>query len=354
MTVFQVNGRRLIKGKPTYFIADIAANHDGDLQRAKDLIYLSKEAGADCAKFQHFEAKSIVSDYGFRRLENITTHQSSWEKPVSEIYDQYHTKREWDQELINTCKSADIDFMTTPYNLEAIDYFKEHMPAFKIGSGDITNLPLLEAVERTGMPVFLATGAATIEEVSEAMALFENSAVCLMQCNTNYTGSLENFRFVNLNVLKSFETKFPKIVLGFSDHTPGHSAVLGAVALGAVAIEKHFTDDNARVGPDHSFALNKKSWREMVDRTRELELSLGDGVKRIEENEKNTIIVQRRSIRAKSELKKGKKLEGSDFEFLRPCETDSITPMNYKDIIGRTLNKDIKRGSSIKWIDLGD
>src|SRR5438034_359237 len=146
---------------------------------------------------------------------------------------------------------ADIEFMTTPYDIEAVRMFANIVPAYKIGSGDITFHSLLREIARQGKPVLLATGAATMEEVEEAanVILIENPALCLMQCNTNYTGSLENFGFVNLEVLHSFAARWPGMPLGFSDHTPGHSAVLGAVAFGARVVEKHFTDDNSRVGP---------------------------------------------------------------------------------------------------------
>ena len=354
MQNFIINNRLLRKGEPAYFIADIAANHDGELQRAVDLIFKAKEAGADCAKFQHFEAESIVSDFGFSSLTSLNTHQTKWEKSVAEVYDQYHTKRDWDVQLLNACLDAKIDFMTTPYNVAAVEYFKNHVPAFKIGSGDITYLPLLETVAQCEKPVFLATGAASMHDVSKAVEVFSEVPICLMQCNTNYTGSLENFSYVNLNVLRSFSVKYPNLELGFSDHTPGHAAVLGAVTLGAVAIEKHFTDDNSRTGPDHSFALDPESWSEMVNRTRELELSLGDGVKRVEHNEKNTIIVQRRAVRAKYQLQSGSVLKESDFDFLRPCDDGDISPMDFKSLVGKKLCKQLDRGESIKWKDLRD
>ena len=354
MKKFMLNGKCLEHGSPCYFIADIAANHDGDLDRAIDLIHLAKEAGADCAKFQHFEADKIVSDTGFNKIKKIETHQSSWQKSVSEVYDQYHTKREWTDKLISECAKAEIDFMTTPYDLEAVVEFSNKMSAFKIGSGDITFAPILSAIAATKKSVFLATGAADIDDVDRAMSFFPENPVCIMQCNTNYTGDLENFKYVNLNVLKLFSVKYPNHLLGFSDHTPGHSAVLCAVALGAVAVEKHFTDDNNRIGPDHSFALNPYTWREMVDRTRELELAMGDGVKRIEENEKNTIIVQRRSIRIKKDLKQDSVLELKHLNFLRPCGLGEISPMDLNKILGKKIKKSLSAGEALKWCDLQD
>ena len=126
------------------------------------------------------------------------------------------------------------------------------------------------------------------------MIMSNNSNIALMQCNTNYTGNIDNFNYINLNVLKQFKKIYPKLILGLSDHTPYHSTVLGAISLGARIIEKHFTDDNSRVGPDHSFSMNPVAWKEMIERSRELENALGDGFKKIEDNEKETTIIQRR------------------------------------------------------------
>lgn len=352
MAQFKINHRVLEQGKSTYFIADIAANHDGSIDRAIDLIGLAQEAGADCAKFQHFEAKSIVSDVGFKQLGTIQTHQSGWAKSVAQVYDEYHTRREWDEQLLATCKEVGIDFMTTPYNLAAVEYFGEKMAAFKVGSGDITYEDILKAISATKKPVFLATGASDMDDIERAVALLDSVPLCIMQCNTNYTGSLENFKYVNLNVLRTFKIKYPNIILGLSDHTPGHSAVLGAVALGAVAIEKHFTDDNARVGPDHQFALDPVAWSEMVLRTKELELAMGDGCKRVEENEKNTYIVQRRAIRLSKQVSAGHILSRDDLEFLRPCPQGAITPMEIENVIGKRLNIEKAQGDSISWQDL--
>ena len=142
------------------------------------------------------------------------------------------------------------------------------------------------------------------------------------------------------------------MILGLSDHTSDHATVLGAVTLGARVIEKHFTDDNARVGPDHHFAMNPKSWREMVDRTRELELSLGDGVKRIEPNERDTVIIQRRCLRAKGDLAAGHVLAEDDLQPLRPCPPDALPPYEIDNIVGRTLAAPLKAGEHVKWTDL--
>lgn len=354
-TTLQINDINIANQNPVYFIADIAANHDGDLKRALDLIWLAKEAGASCAKFQHFQASKIVSDFGFRNLSaNLLSHQKDWSDTVYKTYDLFHTKREWNDKLISECNKADIHFMTTPYDLEAVEAFEDKMDAYKIGSGDITFKELVEKIASKNKPTFLATGASNLEEVKKTVSWFLklNKKLCLMQCNTNYTGKLENFNYVNLNVLKTFSKLWPGLILGLSDHTPGNSAVLGAVALGARVIEKHFTDDNSRTGPDHSFALNPKTWREMVDRTQELEMSLGDGVKKIEQNEIDTVIIQRRSMRLKNDKSKGEFISFSDLEALRPCPKKACTPNDLKKIVGKRLTKFKKCGEEIYWTDL--
>lgn len=353
-TSFMIGVREIAIDTPAYFIADIAANHDGNLGRAKDLIWRAKEAGADCAKFQHFVADRIVSDVGFSEGVGQVSHQADWKKSVHEIYDQYHTRRDWTEALVETCRAADIAFMTTPYDFEAIDMFRDIVPAFKIGSGDITFSAAIERMARTGKPLLLATGASTMDEVVAAveLALRHNSAMCVMQCNTNYTGDLKNFAYVNLRVLQSFALRWPGMPLGFSDHTPGHSAVLGAVALGARVVEKHFTDDNSREGPDHAFALNPVTWRAMVDATRELELSLGDGIKRVEENERETVIIQRRALRLAQDLPAGTRIEERHLEALRPCPAGAVSPDRFADAVGRTLASDTARGRELLWRDL--
>ena len=344
-----ISNKKIGLNYPTYFIADIAANHDGDLQRAKDLIFLAKEAGADCAKFQHFLADKIVSDYGFKHLKGNQSHQDSWKKSVYEIYDENPCKREWTEELAQTCKEADIEFMTTPYDVDAITQLNDYVNAYKIGSGDISWLDFLEYIAKFNKPVLLATGASTLEDVQRAVRYIEqyNSEIVLMQCNTNYTANLENMKYVNLNVLKSYHELYPDIILGLSDHTFGHSAVMGAIALGARVVEKHFTDDNNRIGPDHKFAMNPKTWKEMVERSRELENALGDGIKRIEDNEKETVIVQRRSIRLNKDKKVGEAVSMEDLEILRPAPEHSYFPYEVNEVIGKKLILDKEKGDCL-------
>jgi N-acetylneuraminate synthase len=340
-------------GEKPYFIADIAANHDGDINRALKLIELAKESGAHAAKFQNFKAQKIVSKLGFDNLGSSMSHQKSWKKSVYEVYQDASISEQWTEKLYNKCKEIDIEYMTSPYDFESVDLVDKFVNAYKVGSGDITWLEIIEHICRKNKPVIIATGASSIEDVSRAMELINKhkNDVILMQCNTNYTASEENFKYINLNVLKQYEKLFSNAVLGLSDHTKGHSTVLGAVALGARVIEKHFTDDNDRIGPDHKFAMNPLSWREMVDRTNELYYALGDGKKKIEENEENTVILQRRALYYTSDLKEGQILKKEDIFPLRPIKDDGIPPYLIDEVVGKKLTRTVKKDTYIKLED---
>lgn len=351
---FFIEEKKVGAESPVYFIADIAANHDGDLDRAKELIFLAAEAGADAAKFQHFKAESIVSDHGFRSLGGQQSHQAGWKKSVFEVYKDASVSLGWSETLKETCEKAGITFFTSPYSMDLVDHIDPYVPAYKIGSGDITWVEMIEYIAAKGKPYIIASGASTFDDVQRAVkaAILLNGNLCLMQCNTNYTASLDNFKYIQLNVLKVFREMYPSLVLGLSDHTPGYATVLGSVALGAKMIEKHFTDDASREGPDHKFSMDPRTWREMVDRTRELENAIGNGIKKVEENEAQTVILQRRAIRLASNLASGTVLQRRDLEVLRPCPSDGLPPYLINKVVGKTLRHDMKHGEHLKWIDL--
>jgi sialic acid synthase SpsE len=353
-SVFEIEGKKIGANHPSYFIADIAANHDGDLGRAIELVHLAARAGADAAKFQHFKAETIVSDHGFKALGGQQSHQAKWKKSVFEVYKDASVDLGWTPHLKKACEEAGITFFTSPYALDLVDAIDEFVPAYKIGSGDITWLEIVEHIAAKQKPVILATGASTFEDVDRAVAaiLEKNPRVALLQCNTNYTASLENFHFIQLNVLKAYARRYPGMVLGLSDHTPGHATVLGAVTLGARVIEKHFTDDTKRTGPDHAFSMDPVTWREMVDRTRELENGLGGEIKKIEDNESQTAVLQRRSIRLARDVAAGAAVTRDDLTMLRPCPADALPPYEVTRVVGRRATRALKTGDVIRWPDL--
>jgi len=349
-----IDEKRISNKDPVYFIAEIGSNFDHDLSRAKDLIYMAKEAGADAAKFQHYTANSLVSDFGFKKIGNSKSHQSSWKKSVYETYEDASINQDWTCVLQETCRDAGLSFFTSPYSYHLVDLVDQYVPAYKVGSGDITWIEIIEYMAHKGKPILLATGASDLIDVQRAVdaVLSITSDLILLQCNTNYTASRKNFSCLQLNVISAFKRMHPGIIIGLSDHMLGHVSVLGAVALGARVIEKHFTDSTDRVGPDHSFSMTPVTWREMVERTRDLEASLGDGSKKVEENEKETVVLQRRSICATNGLKKGMQLKKHDLTMLRPCPADGIPPFEMQNVIGKTLKRNINPGEYIKWVDL--
>ena len=349
-----IEGKSIGKGCPTYFIAEIGSNFDGDLGRAKELIYMAKDAGADAAKFQHYTANSLVSASGFEKVNTEGSHQSKWSQSVYKTYEKASLEASWTQVLKDTCDNAGITFLTSPYSFALVDYVEQFVPAYKIGSGDITWIEIIKYMASKKKPIILATGASSMIDVQRAVdsILEVTPDLVLLQCNTNYTASPSNFEHLKLNVISEFGKRYPGIITGLSDHMPGNVPVLGAVSLGASVIEKHFTDSVNRPGPDHSFAMTPQTWSEMVDRVRELELSLGDNCKKIEGNELDTAIVQRRSVCASRDLSSGTEITERDLTVLRPCPLDGIQPFELQSLIGRKLNRNVAHGDHLKHDDL--
>lgn len=354
MQSIRIGEKTIGDSSPLYFIADIGANHDGDITRAYKLIELAKQAGADAAKFQNFQASKIVSKDGFESMGGKSAHQASWKKSVYETYKDASIPFDWTAKLKAKCDEVGIEYFTSPYDYESVDAVDPYVNVYKIGSGDITWLDLIEYIAKKGKPVIISTGASGLEDVERAMGALEKHTedIVLMQCNTNYTAHKQNLKFINLNVLNAFKKKYPNAVLGLSDHTLGHVTVLGAVALGARVFEKHFTDDNGREGPDHKFAMNPKSWREMVDSANGLSAALGNGIKVIEENEKESVRLQRRAIRARSDFGAGHVLVSADLDFLRPITENGLPPYRAQEVLGKKIKSPIKQGAEISLNNL--
>lgn len=354
--IINIGNRAVGPDEPTYFIADIAANHDGSLERAKMLIKLAKEAGADAAKFQNFRAPKIVSDYGFSHMNAQVSHQAKWKQSVSEVYAAASIPFDWTPVLKEACDEVGIDYFSSPYDFEAIDMLEPYVPAYKIGSGDITWIEACERMAEKGKPVLLATGASEIGDVQRAVhaILPINPQLVLMQCNTNYTAEDGNFDNIHLNVLRTYGIMFPDVVLGLSDHTHGHATVLGAFALGARVIEKHFTDDNDRVGPDHPFAMNPETWAAMVKATRQLERSMGSGDKFVADNENETVVIQRRCLRAARDIKPGELVTREMIDVLRPAAQGAIMPYEIQSLLGLKALERISQGQELRWAQFGN
>lgn len=346
---FKIGKRWVGEGHPALIIADLGANFDGSLEKAKSLAKMVKDSGADVVKIQSFLAKKIVSGTGFNSMKLKGVH-GSWGKPVDEVFRSVEFPREWHKEFFEYCTKIGIIVSSSPWDYEAVDIMDEaNVPFYKIGSGDITWLEMVEYIARKGKPVVLATGASTLAEVDEALHVIDltgNKDVAVLQCITNYPSKISS---ANLRVLPTYAQAFD-VVMGYSDHTPGDTVVLGAVALGGKVIEKHFTDDKKNAGPDHPHSMEPDEFAKMVVRIREMEVALGTGRKEVVEEEAETVIVQRRGLYASKDIKKGAKIGVKNLVELRPAL--GIYPKYKKEVGELMANRDIKVGEAIFWKDL--
>lgn len=359
MQIINIGERHIGVSNPVYIIAEIGSNFDGDLQRAKHLADLAKSAGADAFKIQNFSAPKIVSEKGFKNFS--ISFQSKWDKSVVEVYKKAEFPRKWIKDLSDYCESINIDFLSSPYDKEAVDLLEEvDICAYKIGSGEIDNLDFLKYVAEKSKPIILGCGASTLEEIEKAVSVIRNvgnDKIILLQCVTNYPSPISD---ANIKAMVTIKNKFG-LEVGYSDHTIGKegggddplygiTVPLGAVSLGAVVIEKHFTDDRKRTGPDHPFAMDYENFKKMVDAIRALEKALGDGLKKIEDSEKETIIIQRRGIYAKNDIEAREIISREKIEFLRPALF--LRPPEVNKILGKKTKVKIKSGEPIKLDDI--
>lgn len=353
-------GKKVIgKGHPAYIISEVGSNFDGDLGRAKYLAKLSKEVGADAYKIQNFLAPKIVSSVGFENLQ--VAFQKKWDKSVVEVYKNAEFPRQWLDELAQYCQEIGIDFFSAPYDIEAVELLEGiGVPVHKIGSGEIDNLEFVEYIARTNKPIFIACGSATMEEVENAIDTIRktgNDKIVMMQCVTNYPSPLAD---ANVRAMVAIQEKFD-VEVGYSDHSGGVegggddplggiTVPMCAVALGACVIEKHFTDDRTRKGPDHPFAADPGNFRRMVEGIRAIERALGDGNKRVMPSEQETVIIQRRGVYATRDIRTGETITRAMTEFLRPAL--GLRPPAICEIIGKPAKRDIAAGNPIYADDI--
>ncbi len=344
MRKIKIGERWVGEGEPTYIIAEIGSNFEGSLEQAKYLVDQAKEVGADAAKFQSFLADKIVAKKGF---ETKTSFQAKWDKPVYDVYSAASFPREWHKEIAEYCHQKDIHFLSSPYDKEAVDLLSEiGVPAFKIGSGDITFLSLVEYIARQSKPVLLGTGASSMAEIEEAVNTIRaagNQDIVLLQCITNYPTPFEH---ANIKAMVTLRETF-QVPVGYSDHTPGSVVPLGAVALGGCVIEKHFTLDKTRKGPDHPFAMDVPEMTAMVRDIRLLEAALGSPTKQLTLAETETVIIQRRSLFTKVAIPAGTTITAEMIEPLRPAT--GITPQYMPLVVGKKAKADIPQGEPITW-----
>lgn len=317
----------------TLIIAEAGVNHNGDLQLAKQLIAAAKAAGADIVKFQTFKTENLVTKTAEKALYQKGTTNSA-ESQYAMIR-KLELSRADHEVLIKACRHHGIGFFSTAFDTHSFDMLVEMgLDQVKVPSGELTNLPLLRYMTRLGMPVMLSTGMATLGEIEAALAAIEQAGtprhlVTVLHCTTEYPAPMVD---VNLRAMVSMKAAFG-VEVGYSDHTPGIEISVAAVALGARVIEKHFTIDRTLPGPDHQASLEPHEFKAMVDAIRNVEVALGDGVKRPSASELKNKPIARKSLVAIRSIRAGESFSADNIGTKRPGT--GISPMLWDEVMGR-------------------
>lgn len=329
-----------------FIIAEAGVNHNGSLRIAKRLIDAAVKSGADAVKFQAFSADTLVSKYAPKAMyqkEATDKNENQWGmlKKLELDFDAHKA-------LFNYCRRKKIIFLSSAFDGKSIDLLASlGLRIFKIPSGEITNLPYLRKIGSLRKKVILSTGMANLKEIKDALGILVKSGtkkenITILHCNTAYPAP---FKDVNLSAMVTIKRKF-KINVGYSDHTLGIEVPIAAVALGARVIEKHFTLDKRMKGPDHKASLEPGELKQMVQAIRNIEVALGDGVKKASRSEEKNRIIVRKSIVAAKMIKKGEVLTVSNIAIKRPGT--GISPMQWDKVIGRRAIKNFKSDELIR------
>lgn len=327
-----------------FIIAEAGVNHNGSLKTAKEMVCLAAEAGADAIKFQTFRSESLLSKTAQKA--DYQKEQTGSDESQLDMIKKLELSFDSFVELQSYCKEKGILFLSTPFDFESIDFLAAlDMPIFKVPSGEVTNLPHLLKIASFKKPVILSTGMCTMEEVEYAVnVLTSNGAadLTLLHCNTQYPTP---FSDVNLKAMLSLKNKFG-LKIGYSDHTLGIEVPIAAAALGSEVIEKHFTLDHSMDGPDHKASLEPRELKAMVRAIRNIEAALGDGIKRVTASERNNIVVARKSIVAKKDIKTGDVFTTDNITVKRPG--NGISPTKWFDVIGNRAKKNFSEDELIE------
>ena len=329
--------------KRTYIIAEAGVNHNGDIKIAKELILKAKKVGADCIKFQTFKTESLISadapkaEYQLKTTNPIQS-QFDMLKSLELSYSDFSI-------LFNLCKKSKIDFISTPYNFEDIDFLGDlGVDTFKIASGQLTELPFIEYAAKKNKKMILSTGMSSLSQIFDAVELikkYSKKEISVLQCTTNYPSKIEE---ANLNCMKTIKSACD-VKVGYSDHVIGNYACYSAVALGAKIIEKHFTLNKKMLGPDHSCSADPNEFENLVHGIREVEKTLGSKIKRPTDSESKNVQGMKRSLVAKSEIKKGEIFSLNNLTFQRPNKGLDVNFI--EKIIGKKAKEVIKENEFI-------
>lgn len=340
--------REIGGGQPAYIIAEMSANHAGDISRAKEIIHAAKEAGADCIKIQTYTPDTLTID-----CDNSYFHISdgTWNgENLYQLYQKAYTPWEWQKELFEEAKKAEIDFFSTPFDKTSVDFLEEiGIGFYKIASFELVDIPLIEYVASTGKPMILSTGMATLAEIDEAVEAVKkqgNHNFALLRCASAYPAITDE---MNLRTMQNMGDTFG-VPYGLSDHSMGSVGAVTAVALGASIIEKHFCLDRSIENPDSTFSMNPMEFKQMVHDIRQAERAIGSVKYGPSEQEKNNLQF-RRSIFCVKDIQEGEKLTEENIRIIRPGY--GLAPKFYKDVLGQTALEDIQKGTPLAFEMIG-
>jgi N,N'-diacetyllegionaminate synthase len=330
----------------TIIIAEAGVNHNGSFELAKKLINAAADAGVDYVKFQTFKAEKLVT-YSASKAEYQVVNTGIKEETQIEMLRKLELSNDEFVALSNYCKEKNIGFLSTPFDLETVDFLNPLIPFFKIPSGEITNYPYLKKIAKLSKPVVLSTGMCTMEDISNALELLlkyglTKDLVTILHCNTEYPTPMED---VNLTAMLTIRDAFG-VKIGYSDHTLGIEVPIAAVAIGAQVIEKHFTLDKTMEGPDHIASLDPDELKQMVIAIRNIEKALGSGVKMPSESELKNMAIARKSIIASCKISKGDIYSEENLAVKRPGT--GISPMKWEQVIGMVASRDFSNDDIIE------
>lgn len=351
LPTIRVGERTVGPGHPAYVIAEAGSNHNRDLGTAKALIEVAAGSGADAVKFQTYTAEGLYSrrtpTMSYLADEELLREQES----VWELIKRIEMPWEWHGDLAEHARRFDIDFLSTPFEERAVDVLEEvGVKAYKIASYEVNHLPLIEQCAKTGKPLLISTGMASLGDIERALDVVNGlgyEQVALLHCAINYPPRFED---LNLRAIPTLARAFD-VPVGWSDHTLGHTADVAAIALGATVVEKHFTLSRDQDGPDHGFALEPEELTAMVQAIREAEAALGSTVKRVTEAESEMYRLGRRSLVAARDIAAGAEMVREDVAVKRPGL--GIPVHELEAVVGRHARRDIEADEVLTWQDLG-
>ena len=329
----------------TFIVAEISANHLHSFDNAVKLIHEAKKAGADAVKFQTYTPDTITIDCNNEYFQ--IKQGTIWDGiTLYELYKDAYTPWEWQPKLKKIAEEEGLIWFSSPFDKTAVDFLEEiNVPAYKVASFEINDIPLIEYIASKGKPIIISTGIAKLSDIEEALSAcyrMGNSQVALLKCTSAYPSPLED---INLRVIPNMKETFG-VIVGLSDHTLGHTVPLGAVALGAKIVEKHFTLSRADGGPDAKFSMEPDEFKDMVLRIRELEKALGSVTYELTEKQKNSRVFSR-SLFFTEDIKKGELITEKNMKSIRPGY--GLHPKYYYEILGKRATKDIKKGTPVDW-----